>query len=65
MKPGRLTDGDGTGLVTTDPASSQREIAREDVAATLAACLEIPSTVGKEFALLAGPTPIRDALARL
>lgn len=65
VKPGRLTDGDGTGLVTTDPQSQPRETPREDVAATLVAALEDGLAVRKDFALLTGETPIRDALAAL
>lgn len=65
VKPGRLTDGDGTGLVTTDPDSQPRETPREDVAATLVAALEHHLAVRQELALLTGDTPIRDALAAL
>lgn len=65
VKPGRLTDGDGTRLVTTDPRSEPRETPREDVAATLVAALESNLAVGKDFALLTGSIPIEDALATL
>jgi uncharacterized protein YbjT (DUF2867 family) len=40
-------------------------IPRDDVAATLVACLDEPATVRKAFDLLAGETPIPDALAAL
>ena len=65
VKPGRLTDGDGTGLVTTDPESEPRETPREDVAAALVAAIENGLAVRKEFTLLTGGTPIKDALAAL
>lgn len=65
VKPGRLTDGDGTGLVTTDASSHPRETPREDVAATLLAALEDGLAIRKEFALLTGKTRIREALAAL
>jgi uncharacterized protein YbjT (DUF2867 family) len=65
VKPGRLTDVDGTGLVSTDRASQPRETPREDVAAVLVAALEGDLGVRKEFALLTGGTPIREALAGL
>jgi uncharacterized protein YbjT (DUF2867 family) len=41
------------------------QIPRDDVAATLLACLDDPGTVGKEFDLLGGETPIAEALAAL
>lgn len=65
VKPGTLIDEIGTAMVTTDPTAMPREIPRDDVAATLLACLEVDSTMGKEFTLLAGGLPIRDALANL
>ena len=63
LKPGRLTDGDGTGLVTTDPESRPREIPRDDVAAALLVAFEERLAVGRELTLLTGDTPVRDALA--
>jgi uncharacterized protein YbjT (DUF2867 family) len=64
VKPGRLTDAEGTGRVTLDPDARPREIPREDVAAALVAALEQDATVGKEFTLLSGDTPVAEALAR-
>lgn len=65
VQPGRLTDEDGTGKVTLDPASEPREIPREDVAAALLVCLEDERTVRKQFTLLRGDVPLPDALAGL
>ena len=65
VQPGRLTDQAGTGKVTLDPNAEPREIPREDVAATLVACLAEPATVGKQFPLLSGPDDIEAALAGL
>lgn len=65
VKPGRLTDVDGTGLVTTDPGSRPRETPRDDVAATLVVAMEEGLAVGKELTLLVGQSPIREALASL
>ena len=65
VQPGRLTDEDGTGKITLDPASEPREVPREDVAATLLAALEQPATIRRQFSILRGDTPIRDALAAL
>jgi uncharacterized protein YbjT (DUF2867 family) len=66
VRPGRLTDDPGTGLIE---AAEELEriggIPRDDVAATLAACLDADSTIGKSFDLLGGQTPIPEALAAL
>ena len=40
-------------------------IPREDVAATLAAVLHEPSTIGKTFVVVEGETPIADAIRAL
>jgi len=66
IRPGRLTDDAGTG--TVDAAESlgrYGEIPREDVAATIAAALEAPNTVGKTFEVLAGDTPVQQATKSL
>jgi uncharacterized protein YbjT (DUF2867 family) len=66
VRPGRLTDDPGTGLVSVAPRLELGgQIPRDDVAATLLACLDDPGTVGKEFDLLGGETPIAEALAAL
>jgi uncharacterized protein YbjT (DUF2867 family) len=63
VRPGRLTDDPGTGLVSTD--GGYGEIPREDVAATLLAALDDDATVGKTFELVGGDTPIEQALQAL
>ncbi len=66
VRPGRLTDEPGTGLIEAAPRLERRgQIPRDDVAATLLACLDDPATIGKEFDLLAGGKPIAEALAVL
>lgn len=65
VKPGRLTEDDPTGLVEVGPTLESGEIPRADVAAVVAAALEEPATVGKTFDVLAGDTPVVDALALL
>jgi len=66
VRPGRLTDDSGTGLVEAAPRLEHGgEIPRDDVAATLLACLDDPSTIGKGFDLLSGETPIAEAVAGL
>jgi uncharacterized protein YbjT (DUF2867 family) len=66
VRPGSLTDAPGTGLVEILTSFGQRaEVAREDVALTLAECLEEPVTIGKTFELFGGETPVREALRAL
>lgn len=62
IRPGGLTDDPGTGLVRVGTDSERGEIPREDVAATLLAVLETPSTIGKTFELVSGDTPIEEAI---
>jgi len=63
VRPGRLTDDPGTGQVSID--AGYGEIPREDVAATLLAVLDKPSTIAKTFELVGGDTPIDEALEAL
>ena len=66
VRPGRLTDDPGTGLIeAADGLERSGAIPRDDVAATLAACLDAGNTIGKSFDLLGGETPIAEALAAL
>jgi uncharacterized protein YbjT (DUF2867 family) len=66
VRPGSLTDEPGTGLVRVETELGHRgPVPRDDVAATLAAVLQTPTTVGSVFELFAGDTPIAEALARL
>jgi uncharacterized protein YbjT (DUF2867 family) len=66
VRPGRLTDDPGTGLVTvTEDMSVRGEVPREDVARVLAAVLGDPGTIGKTFVVVSGDTPVDEALAAL
>jgi uncharacterized protein YbjT (DUF2867 family) len=65
VRPGKLTDDLPTGRVMIGNDLPHGEIPRADVAATLAAALTVDSTIGRTFELLAGETPIEDALAAL
>jgi len=65
VRPGGLTDDPGIGLVTTGTGLGGGQVPRDDVAATLLAVLEAPSTVGKTFELLSGDTPIEQAVRSL
>ena len=66
VRPGRLNDEPGTGLIQAAERLEQiGDIPRDDVAATLLGCLDADNTIGKAFDLLAGDTPIAEALAAL
>ena len=64
VRPGRLTDNPGAGRVQVGTLS-RGEVPRDDVAATLLACLDDDHTIGRSFDLLGGQTPIPEALAAL
>jgi len=66
VRPGGLTDDPGSDLVAAAPDLGRYgQIPRDDVAATLLACLDEPNTIRKAFDLLEGETPTREALAAL
>jgi uncharacterized protein YbjT (DUF2867 family) len=65
VRPGGLTDDPGTGRVTVGEELSRGSIARDDVAAVLAAALATPTTIGRAFDVISGTTPIEEALAAL
>ncbi|NII09523.1 SDR family oxidoreductase [Oleiagrimonas sp. C23AA] len=66
VRPGRLTDDDGSGHVhvATDLPEGG-SIARADVAHVIARCLDMPSAQHKAFDLISGDTPIDAALQAL
>jgi uncharacterized protein YbjT (DUF2867 family) len=66
VRPGRLTDDAGSGAVALAERLDHRgEVARDDVAAVLFAVLRATNTIGKTCELLAGDTPIEQAVAAL
>jgi uncharacterized protein YbjT (DUF2867 family) len=65
VRPGGLTDDPGTGLVKLGTDLERGEIPRDDVAAVIVAVLETPSAVGKTFELVAGDTPVDEAVRSL
>lgn len=66
VRPGGLTDGAGTGRIEAAKSLGRRgRIPREDTARTLADVLDIANTSRKTFEVLAGGTPIREALESL
>jgi uncharacterized protein YbjT (DUF2867 family) len=65
VRPGGLLDDPGTGLIEVGEELPRGSIPRHDVASTVMAVLDTPSTVRRAFDLLGGSTPIAEALARL
>lgn len=62
LRPGRLTDAPGTGLVTLAEHTGRGAVTRDDVAATLAALLDEPRTAGRTLELIEGSAPVTDAV---
>ena len=65
VRPGRLTDDPPTGRVRAAERLQRGEIPRADVAATLAALLDEPATIGRAFDLVSGDTPIGEAVKQV
>ncbi len=63
LRPGVLTMASGTGQVNLAEHTGRGEVPREDVAAVLLALLDEPRTAGLTLELIAGDTPIPDAVA--
>ena len=62
VRPGSLTDAAGTGRIRAGEDIGTGQIARADVAATLAAVLATNSTIRKTFDLIEGDTPVDEAV---
>jgi uncharacterized protein YbjT (DUF2867 family) len=66
IRPGGLTNEEGTGRIEAAQSLGRRgEISRDDVARTFAEALEMRNTYHKTFEILAGETPIREALEKV
>jgi uncharacterized protein YbjT (DUF2867 family) len=65
VRPGSLTDDPGTGRIRAGTDIGTGQVSRDDVAATLLAVLAADNTIGKTFVLLAGETPIEEAVRAL
>lgn len=65
LRPGRLVDDPGTGLVSLGLPVPPGKVAREDVAAVLVGLLDDDDTIGLTLELTRGPTPIEIAIAQL
>jgi uncharacterized protein YbjT (DUF2867 family) len=65
IRPGRLTDDPATGKVSLGPEVGRGDVTRADVAAVLAAVLDSPGTVGRQWDLVNGDLPVEEAVQRL
>ena len=65
VRPGRLRNDAPTGRVTVAASTGPGSVPRADVAAVVLGCLEQPRTIGQQFELITGDTPIAQALAAL
>lgn len=65
LRPGQLTDDDGTGMVTLAASVDRAEISRDDVAITIGEILHTPGTEGKTLELTAGTVRYDDAVYRV
>ncbi|WP_370289471.1 SDR family oxidoreductase [Nocardioides sp.] len=62
LRPGRLTDDAATGLVDLGPEAQRGDVTRADVAATVAALLERDETIGRQWNVVGGETPVAEAV---
>ncbi len=63
LRPGRLTDDEPTGLVTVADTVERGEIPRADVAAVVVAVLDQPTSIGRQWDVVGGSTPVTEAVA--
>lgn len=64
LRPAALTDDTGSGRISLAPALVHTQIARDDVAATLAELVHAPQIRREILELAQGPDTIRDAVSR-
>jgi uncharacterized protein YbjT (DUF2867 family) len=66
VRPGGLTNGPGAGRVRLGrPPVGRGSVSRDDVAAVLRGLLDAPHTTGMTLELIAGETPVPQAIAEL
>lgn len=63
LRPGRLVNDAGTGLVNLAERTGRSEVPRDDVAAVLVALLDEPRTARLTLELVGGGTPVLEAVA--
>jgi nucleoside-diphosphate-sugar epimerase len=65
LRPGGLTNDPGTGGVRLEPSVPRGRVSRDDVAAVIAGLVTDRRGLGQTLELVAGDTPVDEALARL
>jgi uncharacterized protein YbjT (DUF2867 family) len=65
LRPGGLTDDPGTGKVRLADKTGNGRISRDDVALVLAGLCDTPASIGRTLELIAGETPVSEALNSL
>lgn len=65
LRPGALTDEPGTGSVLLANKTGRGSVSRDDVALVLAGLCDTPASIGRTLELIAGDTPVADALQNL
>ncbi|MEV7397570.1 SDR family oxidoreductase [Aeromicrobium sp. NPDC092404] len=63
IRPGGLTDDEPTGHVELAETVERAQVPRADVAAVIAAVLDEPATINRQWELISGDTPVDDAIA--
>lgn len=62
IRPGRLTDDPATGKVALGPDVARGDVTRADVAAVVAAVIDVDSTIGQQWNLVNGDVPVEQAV---
>jgi uncharacterized protein YbjT (DUF2867 family) len=62
LRPGRLIDSAGTGMVALGPDVPAGQIPRADVAAVIASVLDNDQAIGHQWNLVSGDTPVAEAV---
>ena len=62
LRPGGLTFEEGTSRVALGDSVPRGSIAREDVARLIAECIAEPASIGHQWEVVAGDTPLEDAV---
>jgi uncharacterized protein YbjT (DUF2867 family) len=65
LRPGHLTNDAGTGRILIADQTGNGSISRDDVALTLAGLCTTKAAIGRTLELVAGQTPVAEALANL
>jgi uncharacterized protein YbjT (DUF2867 family) len=62
LRPGRLTDEPGSGMVRLARSVRRGSVSRDDVAAVLVALLDEPRAIGQTLEVVAGDMPVAEAV---